>query len=272
MSRRLIASLSLVVCALLAATTIAIASSGGSSSSSSTAAAAAPGPAAAPVTSFAGKGKGAHGGRGFGHGGAMFGMFRGMLLKSGAERLGVTPDKLKAAVTAVAEAQFAKKTAEAKLTAAELAALKSCHRGFAARRGAPGKQGKATCDRAAVKSAFDKLKALPKPDLAALKTELSDALGKELGITGAKVLEAARAELSARLDQGVKMGFVTAGGKAKALACFDGPATCDVKALKREVFKGHRFGGHGKQGFRGRGHGGRRFKSAPATSRSGRQA
>jgi hypothetical protein len=262
MSRRLIASLSAVVAALLVAATIALASGGDSSPASASAAvpAAASAGTVAPATAAAKPvrpGARSHGPFGRrGHGGAMLGMFRGMLLKSAADRLGVTPAKLEAAVEAVAADQLAKKSAAANLTAAESAALKDCRKAFG-----PGSRGKAkgTCDRTAAMSALKKLKALPKPDLAALKTELSDALAAQLGLTGAKVLEAARAELSDRLDQGVKLGFLTADGKAKALACFDTPASCDLKALKGSLLKGGhgRFGGPGKHGFGARRHGAR---------------
>jgi hypothetical protein len=260
MSRRLIASLSTVVAALLVAATIALASGDDSSPAPASAAVPAAVPAATVAPATAGAkpiwpGARAHGPFGRrGHGGAMLGMFRGVLLKSAADRLGVTPAKLEAAVRAVAEAQLAKKAAAANLTAAESAALKGCRTAFGPRAGG---QAKGTCDRAAAMSALKKLKALPKPDLAALKTELSDALAAELGLTGAKVLEAARAELSDRLDQGVKLGFLTADGKAKALACFDTPASCDPKALKGSLLKGAhgRFGGPGKHGFGARRHG-----------------
>lgn len=236
MSRRLIASLSAVLCALLAAAAVALASGGeeGSPARTTTAAAASTPAATAPAGM-----SGHRFGPGFGrhHGG--FGFFQRLLFKSAAKRLGVEPAALKKAVTAVAEAQFAKKAADAKLTEAEIAALKACHKGHGMRAFRHRGAAPAGCDRATAKAAITKLKALPKPDLAALKTELSDALGAELGVSGAKVLEAARAELSDRLDQGVKLGFVTADGKAKALACFDAPNACDVKALHQALRRGH---------------------------------
>ncbi|UTI65142.1 hypothetical protein NBH00_02765 [Paraconexibacter antarcticus] len=241
MSRRLIASLSVLVVSLLAVAAIALSGGGGGSSAATAATAAAtmPAPATAPAT-YAG------GPRGFmrgAHGRAMFRFLGGLVLKSAADRLGVTPAKLKAAAKTVAEAQFAKKAAEAKLTPEETAALKACRRAFRGVRHAgaagPGAAGAGACDRTTAKAAIAKLKALPKPDLAALKTELSDALGAELGVPGAKVVEAARAELSDRLDQGVKLGIVTADGKAKALACFDAPNACDMKALHRALRPGH---------------------------------
>lgn len=237
MSRRLIASLSVLAAALLAVAVIALSGSGGGSSAATAATASAP--TTAPVTAPARYG-GPHGFMRGAHGGGMFRFFGGLVLKSAADRLGVTPVKLKTAVRTVAEAQLAKKAAAAKLTPDEIAALKGCRKGLRAfRHGGAGASGAGTCDRATVKAAITKLKALPKPDLAALKTELSDALGAELGVPGAKVIEAARAELSARLDQGIKFGFLTADGKAKALACFDAPNSCDIKALHQALRRGH---------------------------------
>lgn len=212
MPRRLAVSLSAVFVMVLAAATIALASggsSGGTSGGSGTEVVAAP--STATVVPAAGKRPFRHPGlrgRRGAHGGAMLGVLRRLVLASGAGRLGVEQDALRAAVKAVAKEQRAKRVAAAKLGP------------------------------------------LPKPDLAALKTELSDALGAKLGLSGAKVLEAARAELSARLDQGVKMGFLTADGKTKALACFDAPASCNVKALHKQL----RFRGHGGAHKRGLGH------------------
>lgn len=246
MSRRLIASLSVLAAALLAVAAISLSGGDGGSSAATaaTAASTTSAPATAPAT-YAG------GPRGFmrgAHGGAMFRFLGGLVLKSSADRLGVTPAKLRAAVKTVAEAQFAKKAAEAKLSADEIAALKACRRSFRPFRHAgagpgagagAGASGAGACDRTTAEAAIAKLKALPKPDLAARKTELSDALGAELGVPGTKVIEAARAELSDRLGQGVKLGFVTADGRAKALACFDAPNSCDVQALRQALCRGH---------------------------------
>lgn len=245
MSRRLLASLSLVLALVLAAGTIALASGGGSSPSPSPAPvpAAAVTPAGTTTTASqtgmgAGRGAFRHGfGLGRAHGGPMLRMLRRLVLTSAADRLGTTPAKLLTAVKTVAQEQFAKTAARAGLTPQETAALKACHRAFG-RRGALAAAGararaRAGCDVTTAKAAIAKLRALPKPDYAALRTELSDALGAKLGIPGAKVLEAARAELDARLGQAVAMGFLPADARAKALACFDAPATCDVKALRR---------------------------------------
>lgn len=258
MSRRLIASLSAVLCALLAVAAVALASGGEAGSAVATSTTAA---TTAPATTTTAGMPGHRIGPGFGrhHGG--FGLFRKLLLKSAAKRLGVEPAALQKAAEQVAADQFAKKAAEAKLTEAETAALKACrgagHRGMRAwRHGGAAPKG---CDRAAARSAITKLRALPKPDLAALKTELADALGKELGIPGARIIEAARAELSDRLDQAVKIGFLDAAGKARVLGCFDDPASCDLKALKASVMKGHlRKWGHRGAGKRG---------TRPATAR-----
>jgi len=74
-----------------------------------------------------------------------------------------------------------------------------------------------------------------KPDLAALKTELATSLATKLGKTPDEVLTAVRAELDARLTQAVQAGWLTQKGHDLALACFDDPNACDMKALKGEV-------------------------------------
>lgn len=263
MSRRLALSLATVLVVALGVTTIALASGGGSSAPTAARAASAvtPAPASGALSPTAAlRGQRARGHRRGPHG-AMLKALRGMVLTSGAKRLGVTPEKLKAAVRAVAADRFAKRADEAKLTGAEKQALKDC-RGH--RRG----QGGTTCDRSAARSAFKKLRALPRPDLGDLKTELSAALAKELGVSADKVLGAARAELSARLDQGVKIGFVTADARKQALACFDKPDSCDVKALHRQFRRGHGKSGarsHGRRGHRNR-------RPAAASSRGARTA
>jgi hypothetical protein len=123
----------------------------------------------------------------------------GATLTSLAGRLSVAPADLKAAVTAVAKEQRAKRKAAGKPHA--------------------------------------------EPDLAALKTELAASLATKLGTTPKEILTAVRAELDARLTQAVAAGWVTQKGHDLALACFDAPATCDLKALRAEV----RFFGHKQQ-------------------------
>jgi hypothetical protein len=80
----------------------------------------------------------------------------------------------------------------------------------------------------------------PKPDLATLKAELATSLASKIGKTPDEVLTAVRAELDARLTQAVQAGWLTQKGHDLALACFDTPATCDMKALKGEVRFGHK--------------------------------
>jgi hypothetical protein len=266
MSRRLLASLSLVLALVLAAGTIALASGGGSSPSPAAVPAAAVTPAGTTTTASqtgmgAGRGAFRHGfGVGRAHGGPMLRMLRRLVLTSAADRLGTTPAKVLTAVKALVQEQFAKTAARAGLTPQETAALKDCHRAFGrrgalmaagARRTGARARARAACDLTTAKAAIVKLRALPKPDLGALKTELSDALGAKLGLTGAKVLEAARAELEARLGQAVAMGFLTADGRATALACFDAPASCDLKALRR-LAPGHHGHRPGARALRGR--------------------
>jgi hypothetical protein len=86
--------------------------------------------------------------------------------------------------------------------------------------------------------------ARPTPEqLAALKTELATSLATKLDKTPDEVLTAVRAELDARLTQAVAAHWLTQKGHDLALACFDAPASCDLKALRAEV----RFFGHHKK-------------------------
>ncbi|WCB93782.1 hypothetical protein DSM104299_02498 [Baekduia alba] len=95
-----------------------------------------------------------------------------------------------------------------------------------------------TAIRAVVKEQLAEQRKAPrkaKPDLTALKADLATSLAAKLGKTPDEVLAAVRAELDARLTQAVQAGWLTQKGHDLALACFDVPASCDVKALKGEV-------------------------------------
>ncbi len=233
MSRRLLVVLSAVVAAVLAAATLAIASGGETSSKTATATTTTTAQATMPTTPAR---HGKRGGRGH-HGGAMARMVQRVVLASFAGRLGVEPAALKTAIHDIAEEQFAKTATQAGLTKAQTDTLVACH---LARQTHARKARSAACDRTVIRPAIKKLKALPVPDLAALKTELSDTLAAKLGapVTGATVLTGARAELDERLGQAVALGFVSAKGRTLALACLDTPATCDIKALRKMV-RGH---------------------------------
>jgi hypothetical protein len=191
----------------------------------------------------------------------------GASLDSLAQRLQVDPAALRTAVKAVAQEQRDKKLAAAGLTPQEIAAVKSCRaHGVKKRDAARVRKTAAACDTAALKSAAAKLKAYrqahPTPDLTALKTDLATSLATKLGTTPDAVLAAVRAELDARLTQAVTAGWLTQKGHDLALACFDTPASCDLKALRAEVtLFGHKKH-HAKTGS-GRMHPGGRATSAP---------
>jgi hypothetical protein len=212
MSRRVLAVLTAVCLAALSVTAVALAGGGGSDHKDGT---------AKKHHAPAAKQR------------AIGGGILGVALTSLAQRLDVAPADLRAAVKAIGQEQAAKKAAAAGLTPEEIAALKACR---TAKHGT-------TCDRAAAKSGLVKLKALPKPDLTALKAELATALATKLSKTPDEVLTAVRAELDARLTQAVTAGWLTQKGHDLALACFDTPASCDLKALHAEV----RLFGHGKK-------------------------
>jgi hypothetical protein len=192
-------------------------------------------------------------------GGGLF----GAAIDSLARRLDVAPADLRAAIKAVAAEQWQKKLTAAGLTPDEIAALKACREHGVKKRDAARvrRTGAEGCDSAAVRSAVAKLKAAPKPDLAALKTELATSLASKIGKTPEQVIAAVRAELDARLTQAVSAGWLTQKGHDLALACFDTPASCDLKALRAEV----RFFGHKRrhQGDNTKMHPGGRSTSAP---------
>jgi hypothetical protein len=173
----------------------------------------------------------------------------GAAVDSLARRLSVDPADLRAAVRQTLADERAKQLAAAGLTADETAALKAC-RGGAAKRvahekaRAAGHRGASACDVTALKSARAKLKAAPTPDYDAIKSDLATGLAQKLGKTPDDVLTAVRAELDARLTQVVQAGWLTQKGHDLALACFDAPSSCDIRALKAEVrFPGHRDAG-----------------------------
>jgi hypothetical protein len=71
--------------------------------------------------------------------------------------------------------------------------------------------------------------------LAALKGELAAELGAELGKPPDEILTAVRAELSEKLDKAVAIGMLSERARDMALACFDRPAECDLRALRWEA-------------------------------------
>jgi hypothetical protein len=247
MSRRVLVVLSVVCVAALSVTAVALARSGSGDKGG------------AKGTAHAGKrGAGKPATRLIGGG------LLPIVLDSLAKRLDVAPADLRAAVDAIVAEQRQKRLQAAGLTPAEIAALKACRQTGLKKRDAARVRpsGGASCDPALLRSARAKLKAArqTKPDLAALKTELATSLATKLGKTPDEVLAAVRAELDARLTQAVSAGWLTQKGHDLALACFDAPASCDLKALKAEV----RFLGHGK---RGRHH--RHGKPSPGDTGSG---
>jgi hypothetical protein len=160
-------------------------------------------------------------------------MLHAQLLGGLATRLEVTPAQLRAALEGVKRRSLDRAVQRGTITADQRAALETC---MDDRRG---------CDRAAARPAFRALRRDARPArLAARKQELAEDLAAELGKTPEQVLTAVRAELVAKLDLAVTFGAVTAKGRDLALACFDEPASCDRRALRREVRMGH---GHGRK-------------------------
>lgn len=153
------------------------------------------------------------------------------VIRSLSDRLGVERKPLRTSVRAVVREQRRAHLAAAGVTDAELAALKACRRGHHRMRR---KARRARCDRAAARSARTKLRA-HEPDLAAIKQSASASLAAKLGVSQDDLLTGIRAELAARLDQAVMIGFVTERGRELALACFDAPAGCDRAELRREI-------------------------------------
>ena len=221
-------------------------SSAGSSSGSAEQGTAAQGSFASAYAKRGQKQNGRRGGRGHhqGHGGAMrFGVMA-LAFNDFAEKLGVTPGELHAAVRGVKKRALDRAVSDGTLTADERAALDACMK---SRRKGSG------CDRKQARAAHRKLhkalKARARSDAAGLKTQFIADLAAELDKQPADVESAARASLVELLDKAVTMGFLSERGRELALGCFDKPNECDRAALRAEV----------KKRFRGRGnHGGRR--------------
>lgn len=161
-----------------------------------------------------------------------------------ADRLGVSRDELIDAVKAVKRRALDRAVADGTLTQAQRDALEECmkahHRGD-------------RCDnRRAARRAFRKLRRdfrqRIRTDAAAVKAQILQDLAAELGKQPRQVGDAIRSELAELLDTGVKLGFVTDGGRDLALGCFDRPNECDRRALRRELRK--HFRGHGRRGHR----------------------
>jgi len=243
----LIAVLAGALVGLAVAAGISLAGSGGSSgSSSSSEQASASGGQGSFASSYAAKqGHRNRGGRRHGHGHGMGWGPMGLAFRGLADRLDVTPEKLREAAKGVKKRALDRAVADGTITQAERDALEAC---FQSRGRGSG------CDRAKARAAHRKLhraiKQRVKTDAAGLKAQVIDDLAAELGKQPSEVEAAARAELVELLDKGVALGLVTEKGRDLALGCWDKPNECDRAALKAEV----------KKRFRGRGHrhGGRR--------------
>jgi hypothetical protein len=192
----------------------------------------------------------------------------GPAVTSLAQRLDVDPTALRTAIKAVAAEEADKRLQAAGLTPDEIAAVKACRTHGVRKGGAAvaARHAGTACRSDAFKSGASKLKAAAKtkPDLAALKTDLATSLATKLGKTPDEVLAAVRAELDARLTQAVTAGWLTQKGHDLALACFDTPASCDLKALRAEVtLFGHKHKKHHARTGSGQMHPGGRATSAP---------
>jgi hypothetical protein len=245
----LVAVLAGALVGLAVAAGISLAGSGGSSTSKQSSAAPAQGSFQSAYAAKQGKrGNGRHGGRWHGHHGGPglgFGPM-GLAFKGLADRLNVTPEKLREAVKGVKKRALDRAVADGTITQDERDALEACFQSHGQGSG---------CDRAKARAAHRKLhkaiKQRVKTDAAGLKAQVIDDLAAELGKQPAEVEAAARAELVDLLDKGVSLGLVTEKGRDLALGCWDKPNECDRAALKAEVKKrfrgrGHRHGGrHG---------------------------
>jgi hypothetical protein len=243
----LIAVLAGALLGLAVAAGISLAGGGSSSSGQGSVAAPEQGSFRSAYAAKQGQGKrgGRHGGRFHGGGHHMgFGPLA-IAFKGFAERLDVTPEKLREAVKGVKKRALDRAVADGTISQEERDALEACFKNRAKGSG---------CDRAKARAAHRKLhrslKQRARTDAAGLKAQLIGDLADELGKEPADVESAARATLSDMLDKGVAFGIVTERGRDLALACWDKPNECDRKALRAEVRK--HFRGEG-----GRRHGGR---------------
>ena len=167
----------------------------------------------------------------------LFGPLR-LAVRGFAERLDVTPKRLREAMRGVKRRQLDRAVSDGVITGAERSALEGCMKARRARG--------ARCDGDRARSAHRKLQRKlhsRTADLARAKQLFFADLAAELGKPQADVERAARAELAELLERAVDAGFVTDRGRDLALACFDTPADCDRGAVRRELRP--RLGGHG---------------------------
>jgi hypothetical protein len=168
-----------------------------------------------------------------------------------ADRLGVSRDELIQAVKGVKDRALDRAVSDGTITEAQRDALRACMRAHHGR--GSGKRRGGSCDRRAARRAHRRLhralKQRIRSDAAAVKAQLIGDLADELGKQPAEVEDAIRAELSELLDTGVRLGLVSDRARDLALGCFDRPAQCDQRALRRELrqgFRGHRHGHRGR--------------------------
>jgi len=155
-----------------------------------------------------------------------------MVLASSAQRLGVREDVLADAVRKSAAERGRAAGRSGGLSRAERDALRACRRYRNA------------CDREAARGAYLELRAAwpGRQELREVRDGLAAAVGRRVGRSRAKVLDAARDELADRLRQGVDVGIVTAAGAQLALGCFDRPDACNLDMLGRELRAGRLLG------------------------------
>src|SRR5918992_5101344 len=155
------------------------------------------------------------------------------LLDGLAERLDVTPERLREAIHGVKRRGLDRAVAEGVITSAERDALLACM-----------SHDRGGCDRAAARGAARKLHQAHRRrgarGLIRLKALVLGGLAAELGKPVGEVRAAARAELAEALDRAVAMGILSGRGRGLALACFDRPRACDLRALRAEAFRGFR--------------------------------
>jgi hypothetical protein len=154
-----------------------------------------------------------------------------VILASSAARLGVGEDVLTDAVRKVAAEHRRRARRGGGLSTSERAVLRACRRY------------RNRCESAAARGALREVRAAwPASDLAGLRDDLAAGLARQLRLPRAQILEAARAELSDRLRQGVQLGVISERARRVALDCFDGPGACDVPELTRELRAGRLLG------------------------------
>jgi hypothetical protein len=155
------------------------------------------------------------------------------VLRSLAGRLGVSEADLHEAIRAAAPGQaraaLRRAVRDGTITTAERRLALRC---ATDRERCDREEARALAERLGERVERDGLRGL---GLGELRDAMAGDVAQRIGREGDDVVAAVRAELEATLSGVRETGLITQRAQDLALACFDDPDTCDVRALEREV-------------------------------------